>query len=90
LELKPVKSEADITRTVQELSDDDQAYIRRLFHEKVVPKLIKLGARLGVLSCEFAGEQFRDWAIRFKSVGNDLEIAEFEYDEDGAGIDLDV
>ncbi|NIR13137.1 MAG: hypothetical protein GWN86_03970 [Desulfobacterales bacterium] len=51
---------------------------------------MKLGARLGTLSCEFAGEQFRNWTVQFKSVGNDLEIVEFEYDEDGAELDLDV
>ncbi len=85
-----MKSEEDLANTVHELSDDDQAHIRTVFHEEVVPKLVKLGARLGTLSCEFAGEQFRNWTVRFRSVGNDLEIVEFEYDEDGAELDLDV
>lgn len=73
-----------------ELSHEDQGHIRTIFHEEVVPKLMKLGARLGTLSCEFAGEQFKNWMIQFKSVGNDFEIVDFEYEEDGTGIDLDV
>ncbi|KPK31094.1 MAG: hypothetical protein AMK69_01480 [Nitrospira bacterium SG8_3] len=85
-----MRSEEDLANTGHELSDDDQAHIRTLFHEEVEPKLIKLGARLGTLSCGFAGEQFRNWTVRFRSVGNDLEIVEFEYDEDGAELDLDV
>ncbi|MGD8983450.1 MAG: hypothetical protein PVI53_05470 [Desulfobacteraceae bacterium] len=85
-----MRSEEDLANTGHELSDDDQAHIRTLFHEEVTPKLIKLGARLGTLSCEFAGKQFKNWMIQFKSVGDDLEIVEFEYDEDGAGLDLDV
>jgi hypothetical protein len=85
-----MRSEEDLANTVHELSYNDQTHIRTLFHEEVEPKLMKLGARLGTLSCEFAGEQFRNWTIRFRSVGNDLEIVEFEYDEDGAELDLDV
>ena len=73
-----------------ELSHEDQGHIRTIFHEEVAPKLLKLGARLGTLSCEFAGEQFKNWMIQFKSVGTDFEIVDFEYEEDGTGIDLDV
>ncbi len=85
-----MKNEEDLSNAVHELSDDDQEHIRTLFHEEVAPKLMKLDARLGTLSCEFAGEQFRNWSVQFKSVGNDLEIVDFEYDEEGAGLDLDV
>ncbi|MGD8229557.1 MAG: hypothetical protein PVH82_18165 [Desulfobacteraceae bacterium] len=85
-----MRSEEDLANTVHELSDDDQAHIRTLFHEEVEPKLMKLGARLGTLSCEFAGARFKNWTVRFRSVGNDFEIVEFEYDKDGAGIDLDL
>ena len=85
-----MRNEGNQVNRSDELSHEDQAHIRTLFHEEVTPKLIKLGARLGTLSCEFSGEQFRNWTVRFKSVGNDLEIVEFEYDEDGAGLDLDV
>ena len=85
-----MRNEEDLTNTVRELSDDDQEHIRAVFHEEVVPKLVKLDARLGSLSCEFAGKQFRNWTIQFKSVGDDFEIVDFEYDEDGAGIELDL
>jgi hypothetical protein len=85
-----MKNEEDLANTVHELSHEDEGHIRRVFHEEVVPKLVKLDARLGSLSCEFAGEQFRNWTIQFKSAGDDFEIVDFEYDEDGAGIDLDL
>jgi hypothetical protein len=85
-----MRNEEDLANTVHELSDEDQGHIRTVFHEEVVPKLMKLGARLGSLSCEFAGAQFKNWTIQFKSVGDDFEIVDFEYDKEGAGIDLDV
>lgn len=73
-----------------ELNDEDQDRIRTAFHAEVVPKLLKLDARLGTISCEFAGEEYKNWSIQFKSVGDDFEIVEFEYDEEGATLDLDV
>ena len=85
-----MRNEGGLNKAAHELSDEDQGHIRTLFHEEVVPKLIKLDARLGTLSCEFAGEQYKNWTLQFESVGNDFEIVDFEYDEDGAGIDLDV
>jgi hypothetical protein len=85
-----VRCEENQVNIPYELSDEDQEHIRRVFHEEVVPKLTKLDARLGSLGCEFAGERFKNWTARFKSVGNDFEIVELEYDEDGAAIDLDV
>ncbi len=85
-----MRNEEDLANAVRELSDDDQEHIRTLFHEEVAPKLMKLHARLGTLSCEFAGEQFRNWTLQFKSVGNDFEIVHFEYDEDAVELDLDL
>lgn len=85
-----MRNEEDIANTAHELSDEDQEHIRTVFHEEVAPKLMKLDARLGSLSCEFAGGQFRNWTIQFKSVGDDFQIVDFEYDEEGAGIDLDL
>lgn len=73
-----------------ELEDDDRAFISGLFLEQIVPKLAKLGARSGTLNCEFAGMRYKNWNIRFHSVGSGFDIAEFEYDEEGAGIDLDL
>ena len=55
-----------------------------------MPRLIRNGARMGNLNCEFAGERFKNWNVQFKSVGSDFEIVEFEYDEEGDGIDLDL
>ena len=61
-----------------------------IFYREIVPKLVRLHARNGVLSCEFAGPRYREWQIRFKSRGADFEIIDLEYDEDGCGIDLDL
>jgi hypothetical protein len=55
-----------------------------------VSKLKKLDARLGTISCEFAGPEYAKWMIQFRSRGDDFEIVQFEYDETGAGMDLDV
>jgi hypothetical protein len=73
-----------------DLDDDDRAHIIEVFFEEVVPKLKKLDARLGTLCCGFAGEQFSNWTIQFKSVGSDFEIVEFEFDTDADNIDLDL
>ena len=64
--------------------------IREIFTEEITPKLRKLHARLGTLNCDFAGEQYRYWTIRFESAGDDFHIVEFEYDEEGVGVDLDI
>lgn len=85
-----MRNEGNQVNPSNELNHEDQGHIRTVFHEEVVPKLMKLGARLGTLSCEFAGEQFKNWMIQFKSVGDDFEIVDFEYEEDGTGIDLDL
>ena len=85
-----MSNERDLVKVANELSDEDRGYIRERFHEEVVPKLNKLSARLGTLNCEFAGERYKNWTLQFKSRGNDFEIVDFEYDEEGAGIDLDM
>jgi hypothetical protein len=72
------------------LSDEEKSEIQELFIEAIVPKLKKLDARLGTISCEFAGPQYANWMIQFRSRGDEFEIVDFEYDEKGAGIDLDV
>jgi hypothetical protein len=73
-----------------ELSDEDRDHIREVFYDEIVPKLKKSHARLGMLNCDFAGEQYKFWNIQFKSVGSDFDIVEFEYDEEGCGIDLEM
>jgi len=74
----------------QELEDEDKEFIREVFSEEIVPKLIRYQARTGNLSCEFAGQQYRHWTIRFTSVGSGFDIAEFEYDEEACELDLDL
>jgi hypothetical protein len=72
------------------LTDEDKDHIRRMFHQEIVPRLVKLHARLGNICCDFAGPEYRNWIIQFTSRGEDFEIVDFEYDEDGVGIDLDL
>jgi hypothetical protein len=85
-----MKKEEDYFNLVDELDDDDKAHISDVFFEHMVPKLIKHDARLGNLCCKFAGEKYKNWMIRFQSKGSDFDIVEFEYDEDGENIDLDL
>ena len=77
-------------KLVDELDDDDKAHITEIFFEEIVPKLIKHDARIGNLNCEFAGDQYTNWNIQFQSKGSNFDIVEFEYDEEGNGIDLDL
>jgi len=74
----------------QELEDEDKEIIREVFSKEIVPKLKKHQARRGNLCCEFAGHQYKNWTIRFTSVGSGFDIAEFEYDEEACEIDLDL
>ncbi|MFC1534242.1 hypothetical protein ACFLZG_03240 [Thermodesulfobacteriota bacterium] len=74
----------------QELDDDERVYITDLFYGEIVPKLRRLDARQGTLNCEFAGKRYKNWNIRFRSVGSDFDIEEFEYDEDSVGLELDL
>lgn len=76
--------------TSRELDDEDKFHITEIFFKEVTPKLWRLGARLGTLNCEFAGDQYKNWNIQFKSIGSDFDIVDFIYDEEGSGIDLDL
>jgi len=71
-----------------ELNEADKIYITEIFLESIVPRLQKLNARIGVLNCDFAGERFKKWNARFRSVREDFEILEFEYEEKGSGFTL--
>ena len=77
-------------RSVYELDEEDKARIGDVFLEDIVPKLLKHHARLGNLSCEFAGVKYKNWMLRFKSKDSGFEIVDFEYDEEGDSIDLDL
>jgi hypothetical protein len=72
------------------LTDEEKSEIQEIFSEEIVPKLRKLDARLGTISCEFAGPQYSKWMIQFRSRGEEFEIVDFEWDEQGCGIDLDL
>jgi len=76
--------------TTHELDDEDRFHITEIFLREISPKLGRLGARMGTLNCEFAGKQYKNWNIQFKSAGSDFNIVDFIYDEDSAGIDLDL
>ncbi len=73
---------------IHELDEEDQAHIRAVFDDEVVPKLVRLNARMGTLSCGFAGQEFEHWTIEFRSKGDHFEIVVFEYDEEAVSIDL--
>lgn len=79
----------DKSHAQSELDDDDRIYITDIFFEEIVAKLKKMDARIGTLNCDFAGEQYSNWNIHFKSTGSDFEIVDFEYDEDSYGFSLD-
>jgi len=83
-----MKGDQNQVNLPDELSQEDQVHIRSMFQEDIVPKLIRHGARIGNLNCEFAGEQYKNWSIQFKSVGSGFEIVEFEYDEAGRSLEL--
>jgi hypothetical protein len=72
------------------LDDEDKESIRDLFYREIVPKLIRLQARNGVVGCGFAGPRFSHWQIHFRFRGDDFDIVDFEYDEEGCDIDLDL
>ena len=73
-----------------ELDDDDKAFITEIFFEEIVKKLKRMDARIGTLNCDFAGDQYKNWNIQFKSKGQGFEIVDFEYDEDSYGFCLDT
>ena len=85
-----LESEAQSRGINLELNDEEKDHIRAVFFDDIAPKLTKLHARIGTISCEFAGDQYRKWIIQFRSRGSDFEILSFEYDEAAASIDLDL
>ncbi|MBW1780079.1 MAG: hypothetical protein JRL30_05015 [Deltaproteobacteria bacterium] len=71
-----------------ELDDDDRFRIAEVFHEDIVPRLMMMHARNGTINCEFAGEQYKNWVIEFKSSRSGLDIVDFEYDRDSRSFAL--
>lgn len=74
----------------QELSYEERERIKDLFFSEIEPKLKKIDARLGNINCGFAGEEYHNWVIEFKSVGDGFEIVNIEYDPDADTIDIDL
>lgn len=70
------------------LNDDDKLHITEIFHEDVEPKLVIMNARAGNINCEFAGEQYKNWVIEFRSAGSGFKIIDFEYDENSRSFEL--
>ena len=72
----------------KELNDDDKAHIAEVFDEDVAPRLMIMHARIGNINCEFAGEQYKNWVIEFRSTRSGFDIVDFEYDEDSRSFEL--
>lgn len=72
-----------------DLDEEDRLWIACCFHDTVEKKLKRLNARTGNLRCDFAGEAYRNWTLRFESAGSGFQIVELEYDEEAETLDLD-
>jgi len=70
------------------LDDDDKAHIAEIFDEDVAPRLMIMQARAGNINCDFAGAQYKNWVIEFKSNRFGFEIVDFEYDENSRSFEL--
>lgn len=83
--------EKDVESVIEhELDDDDKIFIRDIFFEEIVPKLKRMHARIGNLNCEFAGKQYKNWNIQFRTDKSGFDIVDFEYDENSRSFDLDI
>ena len=71
-----------------DIDENDKAIIAEVFAEKMIPKLRFLNARIGTLNCEFAGKQYGNWIVHFRSSRDDFRIVEYEFDPDTSGLDL--
>ena len=81
-------SHASTVRSQNHLTNDDKMHILQVFDEDVAPRLIRMDAKIGNLSCEFAGEKYRKWVVEFRSNRSGFEIVDFEYDEHSRTIRL--
>jgi hypothetical protein len=70
------------------LTEDDRMHILQVFDEDIVPRLLRMDAKIGNLNCEFAGERYGNWVIEFKTNRSGFEIVDFEYDEHSRAIHL--
>ncbi len=72
----------------EELDDEDKIHITEVFREDVAPQLMRMHARIGNINCEFAGKEYRNWVIEFKSSRFGFEIVDFVYDENSRSFHL--
>ncbi len=85
----PIMNEKNDSIHLKEaLNDHDKMHIIELFHDQIEPRLMRMQARIGSINCEFAGEQYKNWVIEFRSMRSGFEIVGFEFDEDSRSIDL--
>lgn len=78
----------DQTSDERTLREEDRLHIAGIFHEDIAPRLMKMGARTGSITCDFAGEQYKNWLITFRPTRAGFEIVDFEYDDDARSIQL--
>ncbi|EFK08507.1 conserved domain protein [delta proteobacterium NaphS2] len=76
------------TSSKEFLDDDDRIHITEIFENDIAARLMQMDAKCGNISCEFAGPQYRNWVIEFKSSRWGLEIVDFEYDENARSFGL--
>ena len=72
----------------QELDDDDRSHIAEVFDEDISPRLMIMQAKTGNINCDFAGEEYKNWVVEFRSTRFGFEIVDFEYDEDSRSFEL--
>ena len=70
------------------LDDDDKAHIADVFDEDIVPRLMIMHARAGNINCDFAGAEYKNWVVEFRSTRFGFEIVDFGYDEDSRSFEL--
>ena len=80
--------EGTLTQAKDTLDDDDKTYITEIFFDDIVPRLRKMHARIGTINCDFAGEQYKDWIIHFRSTRLGFDIIDFEYDKESRSYKL--
>ncbi len=83
-----MSSTSDSTSAKDTIPQEEKLHIMAVFDEDVAPRLARMGARIGNISCEFAGPQYRHWVIEFRTAISGFEIVSFEYDPEARGIDL--
>jgi hypothetical protein len=80
--------EKGLIHTKDALDDEDKTLITEIFFDDIIPKLKKMHARIGTINCDFAGEQYKNWVIHFRSTRLGFDIIDFEYDKESRSYKL--